>query len=151
GSSGTRHLASTAWRLNELRTGPGTMKGDPMTIKVTSYGAAGTVTGSCHLIELGNLRLLVDCGMFQGVLELEAWNREPLGFDPRTLDAVFVTHGHLDHCGRLPLLSRNGYSGPIYATRPTYDVVRLILMDSARVQYEDWTNAHENVEGATPD
>ncbi|HYN89461.1 MAG TPA: MBL fold metallo-hydrolase, partial [Ardenticatenaceae bacterium] len=122
-----------------------------MTIKVTSYGAAGTVTGSCHLIELGEHRILVDCGMFQGTTEEEALNRESLGFDPRSLDAVFVTHGHLDHVGRLPLLSQNGYRGRIYATRPTYDVTRLILVDSARIQYEDWANAHENIEGATPD
>ncbi|HBY99497.1 MAG TPA: MBL fold metallo-hydrolase [Chloroflexi bacterium] len=122
-----------------------------MTIRVTSYGAAGTVTGSCHLIELGDRRVLVDCGMFQGTLEVEIWNREPLGFDPRSLDAVFVTHGHLDHCGQLPRLTQGGYRGRIHATRPTYDVVRLILIDSARIQYEDWANAHENIEGAVPD
>lgn len=122
-----------------------------MTIRITSYGAAGTVTGSCHLIELGDRRVLVDCGMFQGTFELEGWNREPLGFDPRSLDAVFVTHGHLDHCGQLPRLIQGGYRGPIYATRPTYDVVRLILIDSARIQYEDWANAHKNIEGAVPD
>ncbi len=113
-------------------------------VTVTSYGAAGTVTGSCHLIEMDDIRILVDCGMFQGEDYITALNREPLGFDPTTLDAVVLTHGHLDHCGRLPLLVQEGYSGPIYATRPTYDVARFILLDSARIQHEDWLRAEEH-------
>lgn len=109
-------------------------------MRLTSYGAAGTVTGSCHLIEIDGQRLLVDCGMFQGTPDENALNYEPLGFDPRSLDAVLLTHAHLDHCGRLPLLTQAGYEGPIYATRATYDGARLILVDSARIQYEDWAN-----------
>lgn len=113
-------------------------------VRITSYGAAGTVTGSCHLIEVQETRILVDCGMFQGQEYITALNREPLGFDPTTLDAVVLTHGHLDHCGRLPLLVQEGYEGPIYATRPTYDVARFILLDSARIQHEDWLRAEEH-------
>ncbi|MBA3533287.1 MAG: MBL fold metallo-hydrolase [Ardenticatenales bacterium] len=109
-----------------------------MPLRVTSYGAAGTVTGSAHLIEIDDARVLVDLGMFQGTPELESWNREPLGFDARSLDAVIITHGHLDHCGRLPLILQQGFRGPIYATTASRDVVRLILVDSARVQAEDF-------------
>jgi len=82
---------------------------------VRSYGAAMTVTGSCHLLEAGGRRLLVDCGAFQGSRALFALNREPLGFDPASLDAVVLTHAHLDHSGRLPLLERQGFRGRIHA------------------------------------
>lgn len=109
-----------------------------MTLQVTSYGAAGTVTGSAHLIEMDGARVLIDLGMFQGTPELEAMNRMALDFDPRRLDAVIITHGHLDHIGRLPLLVQNGYRGPIYTTLASRDVIRLILVDAARIQAEDY-------------
>lgn len=114
-------------------------------MKITSYGAAGTVTGSCHLVEIEGKRILIDCGMFQGLPPIVTMNYEPLGFDPTTLDAVVLTHGHLDHCGRLPMLVIEGYEGPIYATRPTYDVARFILLDSARIQHEDYLNAEKHL------
>ncbi len=121
-----------------------------MSLKVTSYGAAGTVTGSAHLIEMDGARFLVDCGMFQGLPEVESRNRQPLGFDPRTLDAVILTHGHTDHVGRLPLLARNGYRGPIYTTHASRDVARLILVDGARIQAEDFRRQRGRVEGGPP-
>jgi len=83
-------------------------------MQLTSYGAAGTVTGSCHLIEMDGQRLLIDCGMFQGTPEEEALNAVPLGFDPRSLDAVLLTHAHLDHCGALPLIVAVT-GAPVYA------------------------------------
>jgi metallo-beta-lactamase family protein len=118
-----------------------------MSLTITSYGAAGTVTGSAHLIEMDGARILVDLGMFQGLPEVEMRNREPLGFDPRSLDAVILTHGHTDHVGRMPLLIPHGYRGPIYATHATRDVARLILVDSARIQAED----HRRQRGRTED
>jgi metallo-beta-lactamase family protein len=105
-------------------------------VRLTSAGAAGTVTGSCHLIETGGRRLLVDCGMFQG-FGLTALNREPFPFDVAGIDGVLVTHGHLDHVGRLPLLVRRGYRGPIYATRATREIAQIILLDAAKLQMED--------------
>lgn len=109
-----------------------------MPLKVTSHGAAGTVTGSAHLIQIDKATLLVDLGMFQGGATMKELNRESLPFDPRELDAVLLTHGHLDHVGRLPLLVQRGYRGPIYMTSASRDVARLILVDSARLQSEDF-------------
>lgn len=108
-------------------------------MKLTSAGAARTVTGSCHLLEVGGKRLLVDCGLFQG--KVSSLNREPFPFDPATLDAVLLTHGHLDHTGRLPLLVRNGFAGPIHAIRSTRAITEVILDDSAKIQTEDYERA----------
>lgn len=121
-----------------------------MTLKITSYGAAGTVTGSAHVIEMDGTRLLIDLGLFQGSPELEAMNREALDFDVKALDAVLITHGHLDHIGRLPLLVKNGYDGPIYTTTPSRDVVRLILVDGARIQAEDYRRQRGKPGGTGP-
>ncbi len=106
-------------------------------MRVTFHGAAREVTGSCYLLETENTRLLVDCGMFQGPKRLERLNRVPRGLTPQKVDAVLLTHGHLDHCGRLPLLSRSGYRGPIYATQGTIEIASLILYDAAHIQQSD--------------
>jgi metallo-beta-lactamase family protein len=101
-------------------------------MRITFCGAAGMVTGSCYLVEAGGLRVLVDCGLFQG--KEEALNREPFGFHPGSLDAVVLTHAHIDHSGRLPLLCKQGFSGPIYAHPATADLAEIMLLDSAHIQ-----------------
>jgi len=106
-------------------------------MKITFCGAAETVTGSCHLIEVDGLRLLLDCGFFQGGRQREDLNRQPFPFDPKSVDAVLLSHAHLDHCGRLPLLVDRGFSGKILCTPPTADIVKLILADSARIQMNE--------------
>ncbi len=113
-------------------------------IKLSSHGAAKQVTGSCHLIETSQARLLVDCGMFQGGRELEEENAEEFGFRAAGIDAVVLTHAHLDHCGRLPLLRKRGFRGDIYATDATRDLARLVLMDSAGLQEEDVRRARRH-------
>ncbi|GAB3040512.1 MULTISPECIES: MBL fold metallo-hydrolase [Oleiagrimonas] len=110
-------------------------------IRLSSHGAAKQVTGSCHLIESDRARVLVDCGMFQGGRELEEENAEPFAFDASQIDAVVLTHAHLDHCGRLPLLRKRGFRGRVYATDATRDLTRLLLMDSAGLQEEDTRRA----------
>ncbi|MBI5729454.1 MAG: MBL fold metallo-hydrolase [Candidatus Magasanikbacteria bacterium] len=106
-------------------------------MKITFYGAAGGVTGSCSLLEAEGQRFLVDCGMFQGDEELEKKNLDPLLFDPTTLTAVFVTHAHLDHVGRLPLLMKGGFTGHFYATPPTVELAELIMEDALGVMTYD--------------
>jgi metallo-beta-lactamase family protein len=103
-------------------------------MRITPYGASRTVTGSAHLLEGAGARVLLDCGMYQG--EKEEKNLEPFGFDPRSLDAVLVTHAHLDHVGRLPRLFREGYRGPVYATRATLLLMEVILEDALKVTEE---------------
>jgi metallo-beta-lactamase family protein len=108
-------------------------------------GGAGTVTGSKTLVTEGGRQLLVDCGLFQGYKNLRLLNWEALPFDARKLDAVVLTHAHLDHSGALPLLVKQGYKGPIFATPSTIDVCRILLPDSARLQEEDadYNNRHQ--------
>jgi metallo-beta-lactamase family protein len=103
-----------------------------------SAGGAQTVTGSCHRLEIGNARVLIDCGLFQGSRQLERRNSKRFPFSPAELDAVLITHGHLDHVGRLPKLVREGFAGPIFATRPTRKIAEIILRDAARLQFEDY-------------
>jgi metallo-beta-lactamase family protein len=106
-------------------------------MRVTPHGAVRTVTGSTHLVEAGGVRVLLDCGMFQGrrAESLEVNSHFP--FPPPTIDAVVLSHAHLDHCGNVPTLVRQGFSGRIYCTPATRDLAGLILRDSAKVQHQD--------------
>lgn len=113
-------------------------------MKLTFLGATGTVTGSKYLVEAAGKRLLVDCGLFQGLKQLRLRNWAPLPIDPTTIDTVVLTHAHLDHSGYLPLLVRNGFRGPVYCTRATRDLCAILLPDSARLQEEEaaYANRH---------
>ena len=115
-----------------------------MTLALTSLGGAGTVTGSKHLLEFDDRRILVDCGLFQGPRELRELNWRPLSVAPSSIDAVVLTHAHLDHSGYLPRLAKEGFAGPIFATPSTINVARLILLDSAYLQEKDaeFANRH---------
>jgi metallo-beta-lactamase family protein len=107
-------------------------------MKIVPLGAAGgEVTGSAYLVQTPQARVLVDCGLFQGGKAVEALNRPPAGLPVAALDAVLVTHGHLDHVGRLPLLAKAGYCGPIFATPASVEMAALILRDSAKIQLQD--------------
>src|SRR6516225_2043653 len=108
-----------------------------MDIRVKFLGAASEVTGSKYLLQIDDLYLLVDCGLFQGRKKLKELNWDEFPVDPSTIDAVVITHAHLDHTGYLPRLFRNGYRGPVYCTTATADLMDLILMDSARLQMEE--------------
>jgi metallo-beta-lactamase family protein len=111
---------------------------------LTFLGAAGTVTGSKHLLDLGDHRVLVDCGLFQGLKELRLRNWAALPFDAASLDAVVLTHAHLDHCGYLPRLVAQGFKGRIFCTPGTKDLCTLILPDSAHIQEEDARRANRH-------
>ncbi len=107
-------------------------------MKIKVVGAAGgEVTGSSYLVETANAKVMVDAGMFQGGKATEEKNKLPEGADPRSLDALLLTHAHLDHTGRLPLLLKYGYKGSIYATAPTIDLAEIVLQDSAKIQMQD--------------
>ncbi|MCL2917856.1 MBL fold metallo-hydrolase RNA specificity domain-containing protein [Shewanella litorisediminis] len=108
-----------------------------MSMTLTFWGATEEVTGSCHLLELNGKRLLLDCGLIQGGKQQEARNREPFPFDPASLDAVVLSHAHIDHSGRLPLLVKQGYSGPIYTHSATLDLCGIMLKDAAMLQGRD--------------
>jgi metallo-beta-lactamase family protein len=101
------------------------------------FGAAGEVTGSCHILRVAGRQLLLDCGMIQGGHDAPARNRLPFPFDPTTIDVVALSHAHIDHCGRLPLLVKRGFRGPIYTNKACADLVPILLRDSANLAMRD--------------
>lgn len=106
-------------------------------MKLSFYGAARGVTGSCYLVESAGKRLLIDCGLYQGGRELSEENVAPFGFDAATIDFVLLTHAHLDHCGRLPLLAKRGFQGEIITTAASRELAKVVMLDSAHLQEED--------------
>ncbi len=112
-------------------------------MKLEFYGAADRVTGSCHILHVNNQRILLDCGLIQGSRRAQKLNFEDFPFDARSIDAVVLSHAHIDHSGRLPLLVRRGFRGKIYAQNATQDVAGILLKDSARIQEEDARNENK--------
>ncbi len=107
-----------------------------------SHGADRVVTGSCHLLKLKNgMRILIDCGMYQGQEERRNW--EPFGFNPKKVDALLITHAHLDHVGRIPKLIKEGFRGQIYATEATFELADIVLLDSAKLMEEDYNTRYK--------
>lgn len=112
--------------------------------ELSFWGGVGTVTGSKYLVEHRGTKVLIDCGLFQGLKELRERNWQDLPFDPATIDVVLITHAHIDHTGFLPRLVRLGFKGPVYCSRGTADLLKILLPDSARLQEEeaDYRNRH---------
>lgn len=106
-------------------------------MRISFHGADRGVTGSCHLLEAAGLKILVDCGLYQGGRRIEEENAQAFGFAANEIDFVLLTHAHLDHCGRLPLLARRGFAGEILATAATRELTRLVLIDAAHLQEEE--------------
>lgn len=115
-------------------------------MKLSFHGAARNVTGSCHLVSCCGRQILIDCGMFQGEHELHEENAAAFGFEAREIDAVLLTHAHLDHCGRLPLLVKRGFRGEVIATSATRDLARLVMLDSAHLHEEEANRHHRHGE-----
>ncbi len=112
---------------------------------VQSYGAAEVVTGSCHLLRIENgPNIMIDCGMFQGVVEER--NFEPFGFDPKEVDILLVTHAHLDHVGRIPKLVKEGFKGRIVTLRSTMDLAEVVLLDSAHLMEEEYRTRYKKAQ-----
>lgn len=118
------------------------MKNDKISIQF--LGAAETVTGSKHLLKTPELNILIDCGLFQGIKSLRLKNRDKLPFKEKDIDILLITHAHLDHCGYIPLLVKNGFKGKILTTPPSRELIELILRDSAKIQEEEARIANEN-------
>jgi len=106
-------------------------------MKISFHGAAEGVTGSCHLLQVAGKKLLVDCGLFQGSHEVEEDNAKPFGFNPASIDYLILTHAHLDHCGRIPLLVKQGFEGEIITTLATQELARIVMLDSAYLNQEE--------------
>ena len=111
-------------------------------MNITFYGAARSVTGSCHLVDACGKKFLIDCGMFQGKLTDQILNYEDFPFDINSIDFVVLTHAHIDHSGRIPKLYKQGYTGTIYATSATLDLCSIMLADSGHIQEKEieWVN-----------
>ncbi|MDH3688647.1 MAG: MBL fold metallo-hydrolase [Gammaproteobacteria bacterium] len=116
------------------------------------FGAAGEVTGSCHILRVGGHQVLLDCGLIQGSRKDEARNRDSFPFQARDIDAVVLSHAHIDHSGRLPLLVKRGFTGPIYAQNATKDLCKVLLEDSAGLSERDveWENRRRKRKGLEP-
>jgi metallo-beta-lactamase family protein len=112
------------------------------------FGAAGEVTGSCHILTVGGRQVLLDCGLIQGGAAPDERNREPFPFDAAQIDAVILSHAHIDHCGRLPLLRKRGFRGPIYANPACRDLVRILLADSATMGQRDAERENRKLQAA---
>jgi metallo-beta-lactamase family protein len=106
-------------------------------MKISFHGADQKVTGSCHMVECAGKRILVDCGLYQGRRELAEENAEAFGFAPESIDFLLLTHAHLDHCGRIPLLVKRGFTGEVITTAASVELARLIMLDSAGLQEEE--------------
>ena len=121
-------------------------------MKITFYGAAKTVTGSCHMVEVGNKKFLIDCGLFQGKLTDQMLNYEDFPFDINEIDFIILTHAHIDHSGRIPKLYKAGFKGPIYATKATVDLCSIMLADSGHIQEKEieWVNKKRIRAGKKP-
>ncbi len=109
-----------------------------MSITLSFHGGVDAVTGSCHLLRAGGLHVLIDCGMFQGGRQTEEMNYGDFGFDPASIDFLLLTHAHLDHCGRIPLIVKKVFNGKIITTSATFDIAKVVMMDSAQIQEEDF-------------
>ncbi len=118
-------------------------------MQLSFLGGASTVTGSRFLLSTARAQILIDCGMFQGSPNETIRNRVPLGFEPKEVDAILVTHAHLDHCGLLPVAVKEGYAGPIYLTSATAELVEIVLLDSGRLQ-EEFSERHARWERRHP-
>ncbi len=120
-------------------------------MRLKIIGAAGEVTGSSYLLECGGSRVLVDCGIFQGKDD-ERKNREPFSFSAHSLDAVLLTHAHMDHSGRIPLLVKEGFKGKVWATLPTLELVKVLWYDSANLMKEEaeWRTKKNSRKGFDP-
>lgn len=106
-------------------------------MEIEFFGAAGEVTGSCHILRFGGKTVLLDCGLIQGSRKDEARNADPFPFDAAKIDAVVLSHAHLDHCGRLPLLVKRGFHGPVYAQQASCELVAILLADAAHLAERD--------------
>ena len=106
-------------------------------MEISFHGADRNVTGSCHLVECRGRRILVDCGLYQGSRELHEENAEDFGFDAREIDYLLLTHAHLDHCGRIPLLTKRGFGGEIITTGATRELAQIVMLDSAHLHEEE--------------
>ncbi len=106
-------------------------------MKVKFCGGVQSVTGSCHLLTIGDKKLLLDCGQFQGSKSAERLNYEDFGFDPAEIDFLILSHAHIDHCGRIPLLVKKGFKGQIFCTDATYDLVEIMLRDGGHIQEQE--------------